>query len=329
MSGFTQVVIFLAILFSAFFLFFVENEETPTQLILVYETSLFISYENPDVHTIEEGAFFINSKEVFFYSFSYEVYRKWSYSHSLENPIARLQNRVLYITEHLGYTFYKFNEEGLLSRKIYEHPIITFDAGVVALRTPFGYTVQSDNIKFTLTEAVPTIVSTSEKMIGVSFLNVADNLFSSVAFYAPYLIGATVFPRLVTNIYLKEEIAVITFTDTILALNIQTNEIIWQKEKMLYSHIKDKTAIYNRGTLKIIETPSGQVLFEIYEYIDYLTAYDYFIFSASGIVNALTKEGEFLWSYTPFHEVISVHLVKNLVMFKTPIEIRILTLKEV
>ena len=326
MSGFTQIIIFLVVLFSFFFLFLTGGEEVYTHHILVYEKSLFSDSYNPQVYSSPDGVFFVNYEGVFFYE---NFNRIWVYNHSLENPVIVFSDGFLYVAEPFDYVFYIFNYEGLVSRNVYDYPIITFGAGTVVLSLGYGYRVLSANIEFTLTEAIPTVITSNEERIAVSFLNFDDSLFSSVAFYEPHLIGAMYFPRLVINIYLKDTKAIITFSDTILAVDTQTREIIWQKEKMLYANIEGKTAIYNRGVLTIIDTASGDILWELYEYIEYLTGYEYFVFLAGGIFVAITGEGEMLWRYTPLYEVISVYFSRDKVIFKTPLNLRIFTLKEV
>ncbi|MCL1924295.1 MAG: hypothetical protein FWF50_01770 [Defluviitaleaceae bacterium] len=326
MSNFLQLVLFLAVLFIAFFLFFLEGELDSVS-ILVYEKNLFsfTHGDSPSIHTSGRDIFFISSQGIFFYE---NLEKSWFYEHSLKAPISFYYNRTVYFADILGTVMYSANNTGILERIVYDYPIITFVAGTAVLAFSYGYRVERINSQFTLTEAIPTIISKrTENEFAISFLNIEEDLFSSVAFYNPELIGAVNFPRLVTGIYFIDHLALITFTDSVLAIDVSTRETLWQKEKELVSHTKDSIAIYNKGILNIFNT-EGYLLSTTYANLTYLAGGDYFIFAEGNFFKAINKYGYLLWNHTSLHEVVSVHFIDGGVIFKTPIDIRIFNIRK-
>ena len=320
MNNFTQLVLFLLSLFLIFFIFFTEVESEYN--VLKFEKSLFsfALVDAPAIHSYGRDIFFISSNNLYFYQ---DLEQSWVYEHSLFAPLSFFSDGRLYFAEIGSNIFYIFDIYGLVEKIVYDYPIITFSAGTVVLDLGYGYRVEGADIQFTIIEALPSIISKkSENEFAISFLNLEDELFSSVAFYNPELALAINFPRLVTGIDFIENFALITFSDTILMLDIETREIIWEKEKLLTAHTSSFIAIYNNGRLQIVNIEGTEQAY-FYGNITYLAAYDYFVIGEGNVFTAITEDSEILFQHTILAEVISVHFIECGLIFKTPVDIRV------
>ncbi|MCL2611131.1 MAG: hypothetical protein FWE02_05580, partial [Defluviitaleaceae bacterium] len=308
MNNFTQLVLFLVSLFLIFFIFFteVENEHN----VLEFKKSLFsfALIDAPAIYSDGRDIFFISSNNLYFYE---NLEQSWFYEHNLTLPLSFFSDGRLYFAEIGNNIFYIFDADGLVEKVVYDYPIITFGAGTVVLDVSYGYRVEREDIQFTVTEALPSIISKrNENEFAISFLNLEDELFSSVAFYNPELALAINFPRLVTSIDFIENFALITFSDTILMLDIETREIIWEKEKLLTAHTNYAIAIYNDGRLQIVDI-EGTEKAHFYGNISYLAADDYFLIGEGNVFTAITEDAEILFQHTILAEVISVHFIED------------------